>query len=175
MFRRLAAPSGERPGGRIQAIPCPRGARCVPSPLRLATARRFAGVAVLSLVGAAPAYADEPPTLRQGLWQFERTVGGQKLPTQECVNPTEDMQRQNALLEKSGCKFSPGQRTGKTYTFTADCSIKPPGGGAAVTVHSTSVMTVENDSDYKVEITTTAAGTTTPELLLARRIGDCTK
>jgi hypothetical protein len=148
---------------------------CVPGPLRLVAVTRYAGAAALLLLSAAPAYADEPPALRQGLWQFERTVGGQKLQTQECVNPSEDMQRQNALLEKSGCKFSPGQRAGKTYTFTADCSIKPPGGGAAVAVHSSSVMTVDNDSAYKVEITTTAAGTTTPELLLAHRLDDCQK
>ncbi len=130
---------------------------------------------MLLLLASAPAYGDEPPVLRQGLWQFERTVGGQKLQAQECVDPNEGMKRQNALLEKSGCTFSPGNRAGKTYTFTVDCSIKPPGGGTAVTVHSTSVMTVESDSAYKVEITTTGAGTSTPELLLARRLGDCTK
>jgi hypothetical protein len=144
-------------------------------PLWLFATRRYAGLsALLPLLLVAPAYGDEPPTLRQGLWQFERTVGGQKLLAQECVDPNEGMKRQNAVLEKSGCTFSPGQRAGKTYTFTVDCSIKPPG-GAAVTVHSTSVMTVESDSAYKVEITTTGAGTSTPELLLGRRLGDCTK
>jgi hypothetical protein len=129
---------------------------------------------VLSVLGAGAVRADEPPALRQGLWQFERTVGGQKLQRQECVSPSEDMKRQNAMLEKSGCKFSPAQRAGKTYTFTADCAIKPPGGDT-VNVRSTSVMTVEDDSAYKVEIETTGAGTSTQELLVARRLGDCTK
>ena len=128
----------------------------------------------LSMLGAAAAQAEEPPALRQGLWQFERTVGGQKLQRQECVSPSEDMKRQNAMLEKSGCKFSPAQRAGNTYTFTAECAIKPPGGDT-VSVRSTSVMTVENDSAYKVEIATTGAGTSTQELLVARRVGDCPK
>lgn len=126
------------------------------------------------LVPALPARAEEPPALRHGLWQFERTVAGQKLQTQQCVSPSEDMKRQNALLEQKGCQFSPGQRAGKTYSFSADCTITPPG-GAAVIVRSNSVMTFESDSAYKVEITTTGAGTSTQELLVARRLGDCAK
>jgi hypothetical protein len=126
----------------------------------------------LAMIGAAR--ADEPPSLHQGLWQFERTIGGKKLQLQQCVDPNEAMKRQNALLEKSGCKFSPGRRTGKTYTFSTDCTIKSAGGDA-VMVRSTSVMTVDSNSAYKVEITTTGAGTSTQELLVARRLGDCTK
>lgn len=124
------------------------------------------------MLSALPARADEPPPLRQGLWQFERSVAGRTLQSRQCVSPREDMQRQNAMLEKSGCKFSPGQLAGKTYTFSADCSIKAAA-GAPVTVHSTSVMTVDGDSAYAVEISTTGAGTTTQERLVARRLGDC--
>ena len=131
-------------------------------------------VLALTTMATLPARADEPPALRQGLWQFERTVAGQKLQTQECVNPNEEMQREHALLETGGCASSPGHRADKTYTFSADRTIKPPG-GQPVTVRSTSVMTVEDDSAYKVEITTTGAGTATQELLLARRLGECTK
>jgi hypothetical protein len=36
-------------------------------------------------------------------------------------------------------------------------------------------MTVESDSAYKVEISTTGAGTSTNEVLVARRVGDCPK
>ena len=128
----------------------------------------------VTLTASLPAGADEPPALRAGLWEFERAGGGQKLRAQECVSPNEAMQRQNALLEKNGCTLSPGQRAGKTYTFSAECRIKPLD-GATVTVRSTSVMTAENDSAYKVEITTVGAGTSTQELLLARRLGECTK
>jgi hypothetical protein len=146
---------------------CERGMRPIPA---AAVSLSIA----LSILGAGGVRADEPPALRQGLWRFDRTLRGQKLQTQECVSPSEDMKRQNAMLEKSGCKFSPGQRAGKTYTFTAACTIKPPG-GETLSVRSTSLMTVENDSAYKVEIATTGAGTSTQELLVARRLGDCTK
>jgi hypothetical protein len=137
---------------------------------KLAPVAGVVAVAVLS-VGIARA---EEADLRQGLWQFERTVGGRKLQTQECTDPNDDMDRQNAMLAKSGCKFSPPQRVGSTYTFSAECAVKPPG-GETVTAHSTSVMTVQSDSAYTVDITTTGAGTTTQERLVARRIGDCVK
>jgi len=52
--------------------------------------------------------------------------------------------------------------------------VATPGSGT-VNVRSTSVMTAESDGAYNVDITTTGAGTSTQERLVARRIGDCTK
>jgi hypothetical protein len=127
-----------------------------------------------ALFFAAASLAEDPPPFRQGLWQFDRAVGGQKLQTKECTNPTEDMKQQNALLTKGGCKFTPSTRAGKAYTFSAECTINAPG-SAPITARSTSVLTVESDSAYRVEITTTGAGTSTNETLLARRVGDCAK
>jgi hypothetical protein len=127
---------------------------------------------VASLVIAAPVQGEEPPAFRQGLWQFDRTVGGQKIATRECTNPTEELRRQNVLLTKGGCTFTPTQRSGNSYTFSAECTVNPPG-AVSVSARSTSVMTVESESAYKVEITTTGAGTSTQEVLIARRIGDC--
>jgi hypothetical protein len=138
----------------------------------LANALAKAGLA--TLVIGSPVQGEEPPAFRQGLWQFDRTVGGQKIETRECTNPTEELKKQNALLTKSGCTFTPTQRAGNSYTFSAECTVNTPG-AANVSARSTSVMTVESDSAYKVEITTTGAGTSTPEMLIARRIGDCSK
>jgi hypothetical protein len=129
---------------------------------------------IMALVAADLARADEPPAFRRGLWQFDRTIGGQALQTKSCTSPTEDLERQNAILEKGGCKSSPGKRSGDVYMFTVECTVTTPGSGT-VTVHSTSVMTVESDSAYNVDIKTTGAGTSTQERLVARRIGDCEK
>jgi hypothetical protein len=128
----------------------------------------------LAAVVANVARADEPPAFRQGLWQFDRSVSGQKLETKSCTNPSEDMKRQDAILEKGGCKSTPGTRSGNAYTFTVDCTVTTPGSNP-VNVRSTSVMTVESDSAYNVDITTTGAGISTQEQLVARRIGDCAK
>lgn len=151
---------------RHEAAPAAR----FPARSRLAP---IAGVLALAVLSAGAARAEEPD-LRHGLWQFERTVGDRKLQTQECTDPNDEMERQNAMLGKGGCRLSPAKRTGNTYTFTAECAVKAPG-GETVTARSTSVMTVQSDSAYTVDITTTGAGTTTQERLVARRIRDCTK
>jgi len=135
---------------------------------------RVAATLAAAFLTVGVARADEPPAFRQGLWQFDRTVGGQKLQTRECTSPTEELRRQNELLSRKGCKFTPTERSGNVYTFTAECTINAPG-ASSVSARSASMMTVDNDSAYKVEITTTGAGTTTEETLVARRIGDCPK
>jgi hypothetical protein len=137
-------------------------------------ANALASAALAALIVAAPAQGEEPPAFRHGLWQFDRTVGGQKIERRECTNPTDELKRQNTLLTKGGCSLTPIQRSGNSYTFSAECTVNTPG-AASVSARSTSVMTVESDSAYKVEITTTGAGTSTQEMLIARRIGDCSK
>jgi hypothetical protein len=125
-------------------------------------------------VTAAPAFADDPPAFRQGLWEFDRSAGGQRMHKTECTSPSDDMKRQNDMIAKAGgCKFTPPQRSGNTYTFSADCSMQTPQGGMA-SFRSTSVMTVESDSAYRIDVTSTGgAGPPAQELLTARRIGDC--
>ena len=137
-------------------------------------------IALLTAVGLAasapPARSDEPPRFRQGLWEFDRTApGGQKMHTTQCTNPSDDMKRQNEMIEKrGGCKISPMQHSGNSYTFSADCNMNSPQGGM-VSFRSTSVMTVESDTAYKIEVTTSAGqpGPTGKEQLTARRVGDC--
>jgi hypothetical protein len=133
--------------------------------------------AVVGLAAAAGMVrAEEAPKFRQGLWEFDRTApGGQKMHTTQCTNPSEDMKKQNEMIEKrGGCKISPMQQSGNAYTFSADCNL-PSQQGGLVSFRSTSVMTVESDSAYKIEVTTSGAqpGPVGKEQLTARRIGDC--
>jgi len=122
------------------------------------------------------ARAEDLPSFRQGLWEFNRTVETigspgkpQTLTTKKCTNPTEDMKKQHELVSKTGCKFSPAVRTGKTYTFTTECNIQ------GVTTKSTSIMTVENDGAYTVKVESRSGAQGTNETLQARRTGDCAK
>jgi hypothetical protein len=128
---------------------------------------------VSTLLGG-PALADDLPALRQGLWKFQRTVGGEKIETTKCTSPTEDMKKMNAKLERSGCRFSPVKKSGNVYTYTADCSMKMPT-GATISSRSTSVMTVVSESSYRIEIDAMIDGQSSKELLVAQRIGDCKK
>ena len=131
-------------------------------------------VILISTLACGPVLADDLPALRQGLWKFQRTVGGKKIETTKCTSPTEDMKKMNAMLEKSGCRFSPVKKTGNVYTYTADCSMKMPT-GATMTSRSTSVMTVASESSYTIEIDAVTDGQSSKELLVAQRVGDCTK
>jgi len=129
---------------------------------------------LISTLASTPVLADDLPALRQGLWKFQRTVSGKKIETTKCTSPTEDMKKMNATLEKSGCRFSPVKKSGNVYTYSADCSMKMPT-GATMSSRSTSVMTVVSESSYKIEIDVVTDGQASKELLVAQRVGDCTK
>ncbi|MGZ8460945.1 MAG: DUF3617 domain-containing protein [Candidatus Deferrimicrobiaceae bacterium] len=129
---------------------------------------------LISTLACGPVLAADLPTLRQGLWKYERTVGGKKIEATKCTSPTEDMKKMNAMLEKSGCRFSPVKKSGNVYTYTSDCSMKMPT-GATMSSRSTSVMTVASESSYKIEIDVVTDGQASKELLVAQRVGDCTK
>jgi hypothetical protein len=130
---------------------------------------------LVALLSASPsvARADEVPLLRQGLWEYQRTAGVNKFAATECIDPSEDLRRQHAALEKMGCKLSPALRAGSTYTYTADCSVKLPSG--AVTFSTTSVLTAESDTSYRIENRLTNQGGTSNESITAQRVADCAR
>jgi hypothetical protein len=129
---------------------------------------------LVSTLLCGPALADDLPALRQGLWKFQRTVGGEKIERTECTSPTEDMKKMNAKLEKGGCRLSPLKNAGNVYTYTADWSMKMPT-GATMSSRSTSVMTVVSESSYKIKIDVVTDGQASKDELVAQRVGDCTK
>ncbi len=91
------------------------------------------------LATVAHASAVEYPVLHQGLWHFHRTVtdpahpdDSKVLEIDKCVDPVTDMKTMNERLTKAGCRFSPAEREGDVYRFTATCAL--PGGAEAVSV-----------------------------------------
>lgn len=120
------------------------------------------------------AVADDWPTLRAGMWEFSRTVETTATPgkpqsfqTKNCTNPSADIKRQNEMLTKAGCSFSPVGRSGNTYTYSAVCKMKGLSGT------SKSVLTAESDSAYAIRIESDVGGEPTRELLRAKRLSDC--
>lgn len=141
--------------------------RACPAPTRVAmilAAAMFTGHAV----------ADEWPALRAGMWEFNRTIETSATPgkpqtiqTKKCTNPSTDFKRQNEMLTKGGCTFSPVARAGNTYTYSAVCKMKGLSGT------SKSVLTAERDSAYVIRIESDFSGEPTREILRAKRVGDC--
>ena len=104
--------------------------------------------ALCTLLWAIPsARADDVPLLRQGLWEFQRTAGTQKFAATECIDPSEDLRRQHAALERMGCKVAPVVRDGTTYTYAADCALKLPSG--VMTFSTATVLTAESNTAYR--------------------------
>jgi len=143
---------------------------------KTATVIQAALAAVSLQLASLPAQAGELPTFRHGLWEFTRTLdmgGGEKtISSRRCTEPGEEMSRQNAMLAKAGCTVSPVSRQGNAYSFVADCK-----GGGMGKVVSRSVITVESDASYTVEIE--SSGDVGPgtgkrrEVLKAHRVSDC--
>jgi hypothetical protein len=131
-------------------------------------------VVLLALSLAFAAFTAEPPPLRKGLWEFNRTVEGQgpggkpvTMTNKKCADPAADRRRMNELLTKQGCKLTASAVRGNTSTSSSECQVQ------GVTVQSRSVITVESDSAYRAQVTTTGGGRSTKELLVAKRVGEC--
>jgi hypothetical protein len=127
----------------------------------------------LVLAGCAlPALADDLPKFRQGLWEFKRSVDGgdgrpAELTNQKCTSPTEDMNRKTESMAQAGCRPSPVNRSGNLYSFSLKCTIQ------GIEIESRSVISFESDSAYRVDVESKQGNSTTRELLVARRLGDC--
>lgn len=141
--------------------------------IRFATWSRVA-IFVIAATTSTAALADDLPTFRPGLWEFKRTAeprgaGGKPMQVEDkkCTDPTSDMKTMNDTLAEQGCKFSAISRSGSAYTFSSDCEIR------GTRYQSRSVLTVESDSAYRVEVSSSGAGSATKELLVAKRVGEC--
>jgi hypothetical protein len=131
-------------------------------------------LALACSLAAAAAGAEELPTLKRGMWQFDRSVNGREMGViTQCANPTTDMKEQDAMLTAAGCNFAPVLQDGDKYSFDVACTIKS--GTNTINSKTTTVMTVSGDSAYTVRVTGTTNGQQTDETVVAKRLGDCTK
>lgn len=128
------------------------------------------GVIAVSLAALAiVSDAQDLPGFRKGMWEFTRTVDNgsgkpQTISTWKCTNPTDDMRKQNEMLTKAVCKFSPITRSETSYSFTAQCQIQ------GVSAQSKSVISVDSDDAYKVTVESHQGGQSAKE---QRSTGDC--
>ena len=127
-------------------------------------------VTALALIPTARA-DDEVPVLRQGLWEYQRIAGTQKFAATECIDPSEDLRRQHAALERMGCKLAPVVHAGTTYTYAADCALKLPSGVASFS--TTTVLVADSETAYHYETRLTNQGGTSNESITGQRVADC--
>jgi hypothetical protein len=116
--------------------------------------------------------AADLPTLRQGLWEYRIVIESgsgpaQILTTKKCTSPMQELEKQNRVLAKSGCKISRIVRKDNTYTFTTNCSSNGPHSKAKAAI------TVEGDDRYTMEAETEQNGLNSKHSLVGRRIANC--
>lgn len=135
---------------------------------------RVLAPAIFFLPGLPAAVAADWPKFKPGEWTYERVMSGtgatpDKVSTTECSDPTADQKEQRDMLTKAGCHFTPLTQSGKTYRYSASCTM----GG--ITTRSDSVLEVTSAEAYTITVDSTVNGSETHEVLQARRVGDCKK
>lgn len=128
-------------------------------------------LALLPLAATLSAGAAELPTFRPGVWEYERQAGASKFVARECIDPTQEMRSHNASLEKLGCRISPLTQDGATYSYSSDCVMKLPSGASSWS--TTSTLTVESETAYRMQVRETSQGRTTEQTVVAHRVEDC--
>jgi hypothetical protein len=138
------------------------------------TSIRVFSLAALMACTVPIAQAADWPAFKPGQWTFDRTMTGtgadaKKVSTSKCTDPTADQEKQQAMLAKAGCQFTPLTQSGKTYRYSATCKM------AGMTTTSDSVLEVESAEAYTITVDSIVDGSKTHEVLRARRTGDCAK
>jgi hypothetical protein len=135
---------------------------------------------IVLLVYAGAASAEEFPTLRPGLWEYQRTTQRsdqawvpKDIAERVCGNPNDMLKKQTETFTKLGCTMTAEQtEADNTYRLTAECVTKN-----GEKVRSQSVTTFEGDSQYTSVIDSSGWLAGAPvqfaERVLAKRIGDC--
>jgi hypothetical protein len=137
--------------------------------------RRIAATAVLALaaIQVAPyAAATELPELRHGTWELRGVSDGRVVDRKKCTSPGRDIAEESAVLSQAGCRVSSVERSGNRYTFQTDCRMKTRS-GRRLTLHRTSVLTVDGDATFRLRVRGTTNGRPIAETVTGTRIGDC--
>lgn len=135
---------------------------------------------IMLLVCTSATSASEFPTLRPGLWEYQRTAQRsdqawvpKDIAERVCGDPNDTLKKQTETFTKLGCVMTIEQtEVDNTYRLTADCTTKN-----GHKVHSRSVTTFDGDSQYTSVIDSSGWLTGVPvqfaERVIGKRIGDC--
>ena len=135
--------------------------------------RALLALTALAVSFAAATEAPEVPTLRQGLWSYQRvseTAGrGMQQPVSmsKCVDPNADLKKNLDQLRARNCTVSAFTRTGNAYAWTVACPLN------GETLQIRSIITVESDTAFREEMSSHWGSQESKSTLSAHRVGDC--
>jgi hypothetical protein len=97
---------------------------------RVTLATRTAALLLLGAMAGGPAWADDFPARKAGLWQVDMTMPGGQMPPQQmkmCIDASTDaeMQKLGATAAQGMCTRSDINRSGNTVTVNSVCKMGP--------------------------------------------------
>ena len=124
-------------------------------------------------------HAYEGPYFAKGMWKFERSLEVRSRngvmpnakhvrvdpPVTRCVDPTQAMKETFRPVSIGSCRSTHPERTKNTYRFARRCDYLGP---------VTTVIAVESETAYRETNEIAAGPSPKKEVVVARRIGDCT-
>jgi hypothetical protein len=147
----------------------------ISAPSSLAARRALFALATVAVGFAAATEAPEVPVFRQGLWSYQRVAetpgAGKPRPASmsRCVDPSADLKKNLGQLKARNCTVSAISRNGNAYAWTVACLVN------GETLQIRSVITVENDTAFREEMSSRWGSQDSRSTLSARRVGDCTE
>jgi hypothetical protein len=146
----------------------------ISAPSSLAARRALFALATVAVGFAAATEAPEVPVFRQGLWSYQRAAerpGRATAPVSmsKCLDPSADLKKNLAQLKARNCTVSAISRNGNAYAWTVACLVN------GETLQIRSVITVENDTAFREEMSSRWGSQDSRSTLSARRVGDCTE
>jgi len=93
----------------------------------------------------------------------------QPVSMSKCVDPSADLKKNLEQLKARNCTVSAIARTGNAYAWTVACPLN------GETLQIRSVITVENDTAFREEMSSHFGSQDSRSTLSARRVGDCTE
>jgi len=142
-------------------------------PGRIAVAFVLA-LAAIATVAHAAADATGLPELRRGMWELRGIAEGRNVEGRKCTSPIRDITEENGVLVRAGCRISPIERLGNRYTFKTACEMRTRS-GRELTSYRTSVLTVDGDSLFRLQVRGTTNGKPIAETVTWTRVGECDK
>jgi hypothetical protein len=137
---------------------------------------RFGAAAAVLLAGAAPVWADELPSRKDGLWEIKATMerpngGPRTMTSRTCVDAAVEKVTKDIRVQ-AGCDKDEVKQSGDTFTVDAVCRLRGPAGGTG-TYHA--VTTGSFDSAYTATETWQAEGAPVAMTMKteARWLGPC--
>lgn len=118
--------------------------------------------------------ADQVPALRKGMWDLKQNINGRPYNTRKCMGPYAELIRQHTALTESGCSFQTSTKSATQFEIRSKCIKRDPAGRRWES-DSVSILTVQSDTSYQLDVRGTTNTVPMQESVQGRWVGTCSE